>query len=77
MQNLVEALANDEEFTDTSDLLIETTGSLSDEDDLAELEGIQNAAEEEPTKMDSSIIDSLIEEVEKLCGPRPDLDLRK
>lgn len=78
MQNLVEALAKDEDLTDDGGLTIGTEGSPGGEDHLAELEDIQGAAADAvPSKMDLSSIDSLIEEVERLCGPRPDLDSRK
>ena len=78
MQNLVEALARDEEFTDDGGATIGAEGSLDADDDLAELDDIQDAtADADPSKMDLSDIDSLIEEVEKVCGPRPGLDSRK
>ncbi len=69
MQNLVEALERDEEFTDGGVATIGAEGSLDADDDLAELDDIQDATvDADPSKMDLSDIDSLIEEVEKVCG---------
>lgn len=78
MQNLVEALARDEEFADDGGASIGADASLDADGDPAELENIQDASSDaDPRKIDLSDIYSLIEKVEKVCGPRPGLDQRK
>jgi hypothetical protein len=76
MQNVIEAFAY-EEFSDDDVLLIGQEEPLHGSDDFSEAEDTQDTmGDADESKMDPASIDVLIDELERLCGPTPEMDSR-
>jgi len=76
LHELVEALATDEEFLDEG-ITPASEARFVDADDGESVHSQEVTAGPPPKKMELSDIDILIDEIERVCGPKPEMDLCK
>lgn len=73
MENMAEALADDEDFAKCDELIDAEEESLDADDDLADLlDSPDSTTGANTIKMATSDIDRLSEEISNVCGERPD-----